>query len=41
MPNVQIAIEKPEEIIPRLGKPEPHWKKGRRAFELSTTWMRA
>ena len=41
MPNFQIAIEKPEEIIPRLGKPELHWMKGRSAFELSTSWMRA
>lgn len=41
MPNFQIGIEKPEEIIPRLGKPNLHWKKGRSAFELSTAWMRA
>jgi len=41
MPNFQIAIEKPEEIIPRLGKQELHWKKGRSAFELSTAWMQA
>ncbi len=41
MPNFQIAIEKPEEIIPRLGKPDIHWKKGRSAFELSTAWMSA
>lgn len=41
MPNFQIAIEKPEEIVPRLGKPQLHWKKGRSAFELSTAWMRA
>ena len=41
MPSFQIAIEKPEEIIPRLGKPDLHWKKGRSAFELSTTWMQA
>jgi hypothetical protein len=41
MPNFQIAIEKPEEIIPRLGKPELHWKKGRSAYELATAWMEA
>lgn len=41
MPNFQIAIEKPEEIIPRLGKRELHWKRGRSAFELSTSWMQA
>jgi len=41
MPNFHIAIEKPEEIIPRLGKPDLHWKKGQSAFELSTAWMRA
>lgn len=41
MPNFQIAIEKPEEIIPRLGKPALHWKRGRSALELSTTWMQA
>lgn len=41
MPNFQMPIEKPEEIIPRLGKPDLHWKKGRSAFELSTSWMQA
>lgn len=40
MRNFQIAIEKPDEIIPRLGKKE-HWKKGRSAYELSTSWMQA
>lgn len=39
MPNFQIAIERPEEIIPRLGKQELHWKKGRSAYELATSWM--
>jgi hypothetical protein len=41
MPNFQIAIERPEEIIPRLGKQEAHWKKGRSAYELATAWMTA
>ena len=41
MPNFQIAIEKPEEIIPRLGRPALHWKRGRSAFELSTKWIQA
>lgn len=41
MANFQIAIEKPEEIIPRLGKQELHWKKGRSAYELSSSWMNA
>jgi hypothetical protein len=41
MGSFQISIERPEEIIPRLGKQELHWKKGRSAFELSTAWMRA
>jgi hypothetical protein len=40
MGSFQISIERPEEIIPRLGKKELHWKKGRSAFELSTAWMR-
>lgn len=39
MTNFQIAIEKPEEIIPRLGKQELHWKKGRSAYELASSWM--
>jgi hypothetical protein len=39
MGSFQIPIEKPEEIIPRLGKQERHWKKGRSALELSTSWM--
>lgn len=41
MPSFQIAIEAPEEIIPRLGKQGAHWKKGRSAYELSTSWMQA
>lgn len=41
VPNFQIAIERPEEIIPRLGKQELHWKKGRSAYELATSWMKA
>ena len=41
MTNFQIAIEKPEEIIPRLGKQELHWKQGRSAYELSTSWIQA
>ncbi|WP_425067298.1 DUF6946 family protein [Reyranella sp.] len=40
MPNFQIAIEKPDEIIPSLGKKE-HWKKGRSAYELSSSWIQA
>jgi len=39
MTTFHIAIEKPEEIIPRLGKQELHWKKGRSAYELSHAWM--
>lgn len=41
MAGFHIAIEKPDEIVPRLGKQKLHWKKGRSAFELSTVWMRA
>jgi Domain of unknown function (DUF6946) len=41
MSNFHIAVERPEEIKPRLGKPELHWKKGRSAFELSNAWMQA
>lgn len=41
MPRFHIAIEEPEEIIPRLGKQELHWKEGRSAYELSTFWMHA
>jgi hypothetical protein len=37
----QMPIEKPAEIIPRLGKQEKHWKVGRSAYELSTAWMSA
>lgn len=40
MPNFQIAIQEPDEIIPRLGKKE-QWKKGRSAYELSTSWNQA
>ncbi|MCB2106598.1 MAG: hypothetical protein KDE14_02805 [Rhodobacteraceae bacterium] len=38
---MHISIERPEEIIPRLGKHELHWKKGRSAYELSTAWVKA
>jgi len=41
MARYHIAIERPEEIIPRLGKQELHWKEGRSAFELSNAWMSA
>ena len=41
MGSFHISIERPEEIIPRLGKQELHWKKGRSAFELSSAWMQA
>lgn len=37
----QIPIERPEEVRPRLGDPDRHWKPGRSAFELATAWMRA
>jgi hypothetical protein len=40
MPNFQMPIERPEEIKPRLGKLS-HWKEGRSAFELTTSWMTA
>jgi hypothetical protein len=39
--HFQISIKQPDEIIPRLGKQERHWKQGRSAFELSTSWMAA
>ena len=41
MTNFHIKIEKPEEIIPRLGKQELHWKQGRSAYELATLWTRS
>lgn len=41
VPSFQIPIEKPDEIIPRLGKQEKHWKVGRSAYELSNAWMKA
>ena len=41
MTNFHIPLEKPEEIIPRLGKQQLHWKKGRSAYELSTAWVQA
>ena len=41
MARFHIPIEQREEIIPRLGKQELHWKKGRSAYELSTAWMAA
>jgi hypothetical protein len=37
--HFQIPIIAPTEIIPRLGKPELHWKEGYSAYELATAWM--
>lgn len=36
-----IAIDEPEEIIPRLGRGLAHWKKGRSAYELALAWTSA
>jgi hypothetical protein len=41
MQHFQIHIKNAEEIIPRLGKQERHWKVGRSAYELSMAWMKA
>ncbi len=41
MSNFHMQIKEPKEIIPRLGKGELHWKQGRSAYELSTTWMKS
>jgi hypothetical protein len=41
MPAFHIRIERPDEVIPRLGKRERDWKKGRSAYELATAWMGA
>lgn len=34
-------IRTPEEIIPFLGGGEKHWRKGRSAYELAHSWMKA
>lgn len=39
--KLHIAIARPEEIIPRLGKPDLHWKRGRSAFCLADAWVKA
>lgn len=36
-----IAVNQPEEIIPRLGRGLRHWKKGRSAYELAVAWISA
>lgn len=41
MSNFHVHIKEPQEIIPRLGKGERHWKQGRSAYELSAKWMQA
>ena len=41
MTRFHMPIKRPEEIVPRLGKGERHWKQGRSAYELSTKWMQA
>lgn len=38
--TLHIPIAEPAEIIPRLGKPT-HWKPGRSAHSLATSWVRA
>jgi hypothetical protein len=41
MSGFHILALRPEDIIPRLGKGEFHWKRGRSAYELSYRWMEA
>ena len=41
MSGFYISARRPEDIIPRLGKGELHWKKGRSAYELAYHWMGA
>lgn len=36
-----VPIERPEDIVPFLGKPDLHWKKGYSAYELAYAWMLA
>ena len=38
--KLHIPIEQADEVIPRLGKPT-HWKPGRSAHSLATSWVRA
>jgi hypothetical protein len=36
-----VALSKPEDVIPFLGKGPLHWKKGRSAFETAHSWFSA
>jgi hypothetical protein len=41
IPKLHIGIKRPEEVVPRLGKPDLHWKVGRSAFCLANAWVGA
>ena len=34
-------IRKPEDVIKYLAEGEKHWKKGRSAYELAYSWIKA
>lgn len=34
-------IWRPEDVIPHLAERERHWRKGRSAYELATSWIRS
>ena len=39
--RLHVAMKRPEDVIPHLGKGELHWKKGRSARELAVSWYEA
>ena len=39
--RLHIAMKRPEDVIPHLGKGELHWKKGWSARELAVSWYAA
>ena len=39
--RLHVAMKRPEDLIPHLGRGELHWKKGRSARELAVSWYAA
>src|SRR5262245_41261692 len=40
-PRLHVKMLEPKDLIPHLGKGERHWKEGRSAHALCTTWFKA
>jgi hypothetical protein len=41
IPRLHVPVREPEDVVRHLGKQEEHWKEGRSAHALATTWFAA